>query len=84
MQQSSASARTRRVSRGSMMPSSHTRAVAYQGCPWRSYCSRRVAPTSGWPTVVITTPACSPPMTLMRALGHMNRKRGEKARPHMP
>jgi hypothetical protein len=32
----------------------------------------------------MTVAACSPPMTLIRALGHMNRKRGENARPHMP
>ena len=28
--------------------------------------------------------AFSPPMTEMRAFGHIHRKRGEKARPHMP
>ena len=35
-----ASPSTRRVSAGSMMPSSHSRAVAYQGLPCDSYCSR--------------------------------------------
>jgi hypothetical protein len=28
--------------------------------------------------------ACSPPITLMRALGHAHRKRGSYERPHMP
>ena len=28
--------------------------------------------------------ACSPPITLMRAFGHIHKKRGPKARPHMP
>jgi hypothetical protein len=35
-------------------------------------------------TVASTLAACSPPITLMRALGHIQRKRGEYARPHMP
>ncbi len=51
------------------MPSSHSRAVAYTGRPWCSYWSRSLAPTSGWPTSVITAPACSPPMTLIRGVG---------------
>src|SRR3546814_17975389 len=34
---------TIRVSAGSMMPSSHSRAVAQWGYPWLSYCSRRSA-----------------------------------------
>ena len=75
---------TSRVSRGSITPSSQSRAVAKYGWPWRSYWSRSDAPTSGWPTVSMTVAACSPPITEMRALGHMNRKRGEYARPHMP
>ena len=54
------------------------------GGPGASYCSRSDAPTSGWPTVSITVAACTPPITEMRAFGHMNRKRGEYARPHMP
>jgi hypothetical protein len=28
--------------------------------------------------------ACSPPITEIRALGHIHRKRGSNARPHMP
>jgi hypothetical protein len=34
-------------------------------------------------TVASTEAACSPPITEIRAFGHMNRKRGEYARPHM-
>jgi hypothetical protein len=32
----------------------------------------------------MTVAACSPPMTLIRAFGHMKWNRGEYARPHMP
>src|SRR5699024_4662279 len=39
-QASSAKPSTRRVSAGAMTPSSHSRAVEYQGLPWVSYCSR--------------------------------------------
>ena len=35
-------------------------------------------------TVASTDAACSPPITEMRAFGHIHRKRGEYARPHMP
>src|SRR5690606_39143800 len=81
---------TRRVSAGSMMPSSHSRAVAYQGLPWCSYCSRtgalKLSSSSAlhWPppasiasrrTMASTLAACSPPITLMRAFGHIHRKR---------
>src|SRR5690606_23316809 len=81
---------TRRVSAGSMMPSSHRRAVAYHGLPWVSYCSRTGAlnassssalhcpPRASMPsrlTVASTLAACSPPITLMRAFGHIHRKR---------
>src|SRR5690606_4507706 len=81
---------TRRVSAGSMMPSSHSRAVAYHGLPWCSYCSRIGAlkasaspalqspPRASIPsrfTVASTLAACSPPITLMRAFGHIHRKR---------
>ena len=34
-------------------------------------------------TVASTEAACSPPMTEIRALGHIHRKRGEYARPHI-
>jgi len=37
---SSAIASTVRVSAGSMIPSSHSRAVEWYGLPWCSYCSR--------------------------------------------
>ena len=35
-------------------------------------------------TVESTDAAWGPPITLIRALGHWNRKRGSYARPHMP
>ena len=35
-------------------------------------------------TVARTDAACSPPITEIRALGHIQRKRGSKARPHIP
>ena len=35
-------------------------------------------------TVASTLAAWSPPITEMRAFGHIHMKRGEKARPHMP
>ena len=35
-------------------------------------------------TVASTLAACSPPMTQIRAFGHIHKKRGLKARPHMP
>ena len=35
-------------------------------------------------TVASTEAACSPPITEIRALGHIHRKRGEYARPHIP
>ena len=38
---------------------------------------------SRW-TVANTLAACSPPMTEIRAFGHMNRNRGPNARPHIP
>ena len=34
-------------------------------------------------TVASTEAACSPPITEIRAFGHMNRNLGEYARPHM-
>ena len=39
---------------------------------------------TGEPLPASTLAACSPPMTPMRALGHVNRNRGLNARPHMP
>ncbi len=44
----------------------------------------RTARRLGWRTVARTPAACSPPMTEMRAFGHIHRNRGPKARPHMP
>ena len=34
-------------------------------------------------TVASTEAACSPPITEIRALGHIHRNRGEYARPHI-
>jgi len=96
---SSARPSTVRVSAGSMIPSSHSRAVEWYGLPWCSYCSRigalnacsassdHASPrTASWSrfTVESTDAACSPPITEMRAFGHIQRKLGPKARPHMP
>ena len=47
-----------------------------------SICSPRAASWS-FLTVDSTDAACGPPITEIRALGHMNRNRGEYARPHM-
>ena len=84
---------------GSMMPSSHNRAVAWYGSPSASYRARtgdlRRPPRPrhsnsppGFhritPVVANTAAACSPPMTLMRLLGQENRKRGPYARPAIP
>src|SRR6185437_12511808 len=86
-----ASASTRRVSLGAMMPSSHSRALAKYGLPSISNCSRSgclnsssstsdhlptPASTLSRLTVASTLAACSPPMTEIRALGQVNRKRG--------
>ena len=35
-------------------------------------------------TVARTDAACSPPITEIRAFGHIHSRRGSKARPHMP
>ena len=35
-------------------------------------------------TCAKTPAACSPPMTEIRAFGHIHIRRGENARPHMP
>ena len=78
---------TSRVWAGSMMPSSQRRAVAYQGLPSSSYfwrtgalkasaCSGVQLSASRW-TVARTDAAYSPPITLIRLLGQVNRKRGE-------
>src|SRR5437762_981472 len=76
------SARTWRVSSGSMMPSSHMRAVEQYGLPSSSYFAR-IASSSTSPTIESTVAACSPPMTEMRAFGHIHSCRGSYARPHM-
>ena len=80
------------MSIGSITPSSHSRAVEWYGEPSRSYFSRigaskasRSASVSKPPrTVDSTRAACWPPITLIRALGHLHRKRGAYARPAMP
>src|SRR6185437_6011165 len=86
-----ASASTRRVSDGAIIPSSHSRAVAKYGFPSRSNCSRSgclnssssisdhfppVASIFSRLTVARTLAACSPPMTEIRAFGQVNKKRG--------
>src|SRR2546427_12563257 len=57
----SPSARTRRVSSGSMMPSSQSRAVEEYGLPVRSYFAR-ISAGSVFPTINRTVAACSPPI----------------------
>ena len=50
-------------------------------------CVRHVAPlarSASSLTWSSTLAACWPPITLMRALGHIHSWRGEYARPHMP
>src|SRR3546814_11081160 len=81
-----------------MMPSSHSRAVAYHGLPWCSYCARIGAlkassssadqspPRASMPsrfTVASTPAACSPPITLIPALDHLHTNRAPSARPHL-
>src|SRR5688572_22137232 len=76
--------RMRRVSSGSMTPSSQRRAVAKYGDPSRSYvsrigaskASRSVSSLNSPRTVDRTRAACWPPMTEIRAFGHVHRKRG--------
>src|ERR671910_68051 len=92
-------ARTIRVSTGSMIPSSQSLAVEWYGLPSSSYFSRIGALKSSRSSSVITLSsrrrpssctvrrtfaACWPPITLMRALGHIHKKRGEYALPHIP
>lgn len=62
------------------MPSSHKRAEAKTGSLSRSMRALS-AGSAVLPTVAITALSCSEPMTPMRAVGHIQRKRGEKARP---
>jgi hypothetical protein len=51
--------------------------------PSASYFAR-ISSGSASPTIVSTVAACSPPITEMRAFGHIQSWRGEYARPHMP
>src|SRR6185312_6819929 len=74
---------TRRVSSGSMIPSSQSRAVEWYGFPSCSYLAR-ISSGSASPTIVRTVAACSPPMTEIRAFGHIQSWRGEYARPAIP
>ena len=89
----------RRVSRGSMMPSSHSRAVPKSAAlsassRWRSasliaasassLAGRPMRPSLLRLTMSITLAACAPPITAVRALGQAKMKRGSKPRPHMP
>src|SRR5690606_4384728 len=82
-----ASPSTSRVCAGSITPSSHSRAVAYQGLPSASYlarigalnasnCSADQFAASAL-TVASTDAAGSPPITEIRLFGQENRKRGE-------
>src|SRR5580765_1603773 len=77
------SASTRLVSSGSMIPSSQSRAVEWYGFPSCSYLAR-ISSGSASPTIVRTVAACSPPMTEIRAFGHIQSWRGEYARPAIP
>jgi hypothetical protein len=65
------------VSRGSITPSSQSRAVRVDGPALVLVLLAQRCADLGWPTSVMTVAACSPPITLMRALGHMKMKRGE-------
>src|SRR5215211_2434557 len=68
-------ARTRRVSSGSMIPSSQSRAVEWYGFPSASYLAR-ISSGSASPTIVNTVAACSPAITEIRAFGHIQSWRG--------
>ena len=88
-----------RVSSGSRMPSSQRRAVEWKGRAFRSYCStgrprepvpRRLGRMASPRARVVEADGQdrrgrrAPPITPMRAFGHMNRIAGPKARPPMP
>src|SRR5262249_60146436 len=64
------SASTRRVSSGSIIPSSQSRAVEWYGLPSSSYLAR-IASGSASPTIVRTVAACSPPITEILAFRHL-------------
>ena len=67
--------------------------MEYRGLPWSSYCRRtgawKASTSSGdigsspaaarWSCLICvsTEEACGPPITEMRAFGHIHRKRGE-------
>ncbi len=73
-------ASTDRVCAGGMTPSSHRRAEENTGSLSRSMRALSAGSTV-LPTVAMTALSCSEPMTPMRAVGHIHKKRGEKARP---
>src|SRR3546814_10581121 len=78
----------RSVCTGSITPSSHRRAVACQGLPSSSYVLRigalKASASSAVQrselrcTLASTLAACSPPITLIRLLGQVKRKRSEE------
>src|SRR5439155_12639640 len=95
----STSARTPRVSRGSITPSSSTRALVENTsiCPSNTpmifaFIASSFSFSIGLPrlaaaasvTIAMVSAACSPPITAVLALGHEPQKRGWKPLPHMP
>ena len=89
----------RRVSRGSMTPSSNSRALQWNGIRLalellderprhlvqRLLVDRQPARRAfSVATMDSTFAACSPPITAVRAFGQAKMKRGWNARPHMP
>ena len=96
----STSASTARVSRGSITPSSSTRALVANTSIWPSntpvICAficvelvllDRLPPlraAAASVTIAMVSAACSPPITAVLAFGQEKQKRGWKPRPHMP
>ena len=71
---------TLRVCAGGMIPSSHNLAEPKVDSLSRSIRAFNWGSTV-LPTACMTEESCSGPMTLVRAVGHVQRKRGEYARP---
>src|SRR6202035_4127009 len=95
----STSAKTARVSRGSITPSSSTRALVENTSIWPSntpmisaFIASSFSLSIGLPrraaaasvTIAMVSAACSPPITAVLALGQEKQNRGWKPRPHMP
>ena len=71
-------AKTRLVCAGGITPSSHRRAEEKRASLSRSMRAfRSGSANADLPTVSMTEASCSEPMTLILALGHIQRKRGE-------